>query len=309
VPDQPALAPTAAPPSRRRTPRRWSVVALVAVLALVAAACEIQLYPPTDPGPLRYRDEIFAGVTTTANVTYGSAVSQAGVTQSLALDVYRPTGDTVTGRAAIVWVHGGSFRSGTRTSPEIVDQATTMAKRGYVNVSISYRLSPNGCVTITPECVNAIIDAKEDAQAAVRFLRKNAALYGIDTDRIAIAGTSAGAITALNVAYGSDQVGESGNPGFASTVRAAVSLSGAKILTNADPGEPSVLLFHGTNDSLVPYSSAVATVEAADAAGTPAYLTTWEGAGHVPYVAHRDEIIDQTTNYLFWTLDLGNAAT
>jgi carboxylesterase type B len=280
----------------------------VALLALLGAACQIQDHAPQDPGPLRYRDEIFPNVTTTSNVTYGSAVSQAGVTQSLALDVYRPTGDTVTARPAIVWVHGGSFKFGSRTSPEIVDQAKAFARKGYVNVSITYRLSPNGCTVPNAECVNAIIDAKEDAQAAVRFLRANAAAYGIDTDRIAVAGTSAGAITAINVAYGSDQPGQSGNPGFASTIRGAVSLSGAKITTNPDPGEPAVLLFHGTNDTLVGYNSAVDTIEAAHAAGLEAYLTTWEGEGHVPYAAHRAEIIDKSTNFLYWTLDLTNAA-
>jgi hypothetical protein len=35
------------------------------------------------------------------------------------------------------------------------------------------------------------------------------------------------------------------------------------------------------------------------AAGLEAKLTTWEGAGHVPYVAHRNEIIDKTTNFLW----------
>ena len=54
--------------------------------------------------------------------------------------------------------------------------------------------------------------------------------YRIDTGRIAIGGTSAGAITALNVGANADDPGTSGSPGFSSAVSAAVSLSGAKLL-------------------------------------------------------------------------------
>jgi carboxylesterase type B len=287
---------------------RRVLIAVVGVLALVAAGCDLQKVVPPGDAPLRYRDAVFAAVTTTRDVTYGSAVDQQGATVTLKLDVYRPVGDAVTDRPAIVWVHGGSFRAGDKTSPEIVDEATTFAKKGFVNVSINYRLSPNGCTTVTAECLTAIVDAKHDAQAAVRFLRARADDYGVDEDRIAIAGTSAGAITALNVGYGPEDVGDSGNPGFASTVRAAVSLSGARILTTANPGEAAALLFQGTADSLVPYQWAVDTVAEAQAAGLLAFLTTFEGAGHVPYTQFRTTILDQTTNFLYWTLDLTHAA-
>jgi acetyl esterase/lipase len=215
----------------------------------------------------------------------------------------------VTRRPAIVWVHGGGFSGGTRTSPEIVDEATTFAKKGYVNVSISYRLSPDGCSASGPtaNCVQAIIDAQHDAQAAVRFLRANAATYGVDVDRIAIGGTSAGAITALNVGYNAGDPGNSGNPGYSSAVKGAVSLSGAKIFGTYGAGDAASLLFHGTADGLVPYQWAVNTVNDAHAAGLTAFLTTWEGAGHVPYTQHRTEILDQTRNFLYAALDLAHA--
>jgi hypothetical protein len=41
--------------------------------------------------------------------------------------------------------------------------------------------------------------------------------------------------------------------------------------------------------------------------GLQAYLTTFEGAGHVPYTRNRTTILDQTTNFLYWTLDLTHA--
>jgi acetyl esterase/lipase len=259
---------------------------------------------------LRYRDAIFPGVSITKDVTYGSAVNQQGQNVTLALDVYQPTGDNVTSRPAIVWVHGGSFCCGDKTSGEIVDEATTFAKKGYVNVSINYRLDPNGCSASAPtsHCVFEIQDSMHDAQAAVRFLRANATTYGVDTARIAIGGTSAGAITALNVAYNPDDVGTSGNPGFSSAVRAAASLSGAKILGTVNTGDAEALLFHGTSDPLVPYQWAQNTVTEATKAGVGIYLTTWQGAGHAPYVQHRTEILDEETNFFFNELDAGHAA-
>ena len=67
----------------------------------------------------------------------------------------------------------------------------------------------------------AIQEAAADAQTAVRFLRTNAATYGIDANRIAIGGSSAGAITALNVGYSSSE-----DP--SASVGAAVSTSTAR---------------------------------------------------------------------------------
>jgi len=57
----------------------------------------------------------------------------------------------------------------------------------------------------------------------------------------------------------------------------------------------------------VPYQWAVNTVNEARGAGLTSYLTTWEGAGHVPYTQHRTEILDQTRNFLYFELDLANA--
>lgn len=288
---------------------RRPLLLVVACIALVSAGC-IQLITPFGPAPLRYRDAVFTDVTKVADVTYGSAVDQQGTTVTLKLDVYSPVGDTATSRPAIVWVHGGSFSGGDKTSPELVDEATTFAKKGYVNVSINYRLTPDGCSAAIPtaSCIQEIIDAMHDAQAAVRFLRANSATYGVDEDRIAIGGTSAGAITALNVGFNPNDPGSSGSPGESSAVRAAISLSGAEILGTAGPGDAPSLLFHGTADPLVPYQWAVSTVNQAMQAGVVSFLTTWPGAGHVPYVEHRTQILDETRNFLYFELDLVHAA-
>jgi acetyl esterase/lipase len=227
----------------------------------------------------------------------------AGRTITLQFDFYEPTGDSVTQRPAIIWVHGGSFSSGDKTSPELVDEANTFSMKGYVNASINYRLEPGGCSASAPtaNCITAIREALADAQTAVRFLRTNAATYGIDPDRIAIGGSSAGAITALNVGFSTSE-----DPTAA--VGASVALSGSYLLTSINPGDAPSLLFHGTADPIVPYQWAVNTYNAALAAGLDSFLTSWAGAGHVPYVQHRTEILDQTQNFLYWELDLANAA-
>jgi acetyl esterase/lipase len=282
---------------------------LLVLVVGVVAGCDLAAIP--GEGPLRYRDEIFPGVNKTADVTYGSSLDGNGNPVTLKLDVYRPTGDRVTARPLIIWIHGGSFRSGSKASPEIVDEANTFARKGYVTASIDYRLSPTGCGGSAPiaACLDAVNDAREDAQAAVRFFRARAATYGIDPFRIAVGGSSAGAITALNVAYQPDHPGNSGNPGFSSAVGSAVSLSGAVLFTNQiGPGDAPTLLFHGTEDGLVQYSWAQDTVETAHDQGLRGYLVTWEGGGHVPYSAHREEIISLTTNFVYRTLDAGNAA-
>jgi acetyl esterase/lipase len=206
-------------------------------------------------------------------------------------------------------VHGGGFSGGDKTSGELVDESNVFSKKGYVNVSIDYRLLAAGCSAGGPTsgCLTAITDAQHDAQAAVRFLRKNAATYRVDPDRIAIGGSSAGAITALQVGANSEDPGVSGNPGFSSAVKGAVALSGAKLLGPAmSAGDAAELMFHGTNDNLVPYQWAVNTQNEAKAAGLLSYLTTYQGEGHVPY-NHRDEILLQTSNFLYGVLDLANA--
>ena len=220
---------------------------LVALFAIIAAGCELPNITPPGSGQVRYRDQVFGAVTVTNNVTYGNAVNLSGQTITLRFDMYQPTGDTVTSRPAIVWVHGGSFCCGSKTSPELVDEATTFSKEGYLNVSIDYRLESPGCQGSSSNCVPAIQEAATDAQTAVRFLRTNAATYGIDPNRIAIGGSSAGAITALNVGYSSSE-----DP--PASVRAAVSLSGAQLVVGTiSPGDAPALDFHCTTDPLVKY--------------------------------------------------------
>lgn len=289
---------------------RITLVGLVGGLAMLAGACTPYLVPQ-GAAPMRYRDEIFTDVTETFDIPYGpgSAVDQDGNTDVLDLDVYTPTGDTVTSRPAIIWVHGGSFRGGDKSSGELVDEARVFAKKGFVNFSINYRLTNAGCSASAPgtQCVDEINDAMHDAQAAVRWVKANASTYGVDPTRVAIGGTSAGAITAIEVALNPNEPQGPTDAGQSNAVRAALSLSGANIIGTPDPGDAAFIDWHGTADPLVPYAWAKSTVDSARAVGIDAHLVTYPGEGHVPY-NHRTQIHDMTTNFLWWHMDLANAA-
>jgi predicted esterase len=283
----------------------------VALIALLAAALIGGCTLPRPPGdaPLRYRDPLFTGVTVTSNLQYGSAPDAQGTPVPLLLDMYRPTGDAQTSRPALVWVHGGGFTTGDKKNAVPVDVANTFAKLGYVVVSINYRLLGSGCIANPSGCGGAAIEAKRDAQAAVRWLRANAATYGIDPSRIGIGGESAGAITATLVGLFSEDVGSSGNPGWPSTVRGFVSISGGLPSGGlASAGDAPGLFFHGSADTIVPYSWSVNTAIEMLNAGVPAWLQIQDGAGHVPWAQYRTLYLQQAEWFFYLSLDLAHAA-
>ena len=81
------------------------------------------------------------------------------------------------------------------------------------------------------------------------------------------------------------------------------------IVGNIAPGDVPALDFHCTTDPLVAYQAAVNTIQAAKAQGLDAFLESWNETCHVPYAEHRQQILDQTRNFLWWEMDLAHAAT
>lgn len=93
------------------------------------------------------------------------------------LDLYLPKSETLL--PLIVWIHGGAFKHGSKESEEL---PVAYLSRGFALASINYRLSQH-----------AIFPAQiEDCKAAVRWLRANAAQYGLDANRVVAWGPSAG---------------------------------------------------------------------------------------------------------------------
>ncbi len=277
---------------------------------VVLAGCTIPA--PPGAGSLRYRDSSFSAITKTSDLQYGSAPDSNGNPVALKLDLYQPAGDTVMARPAVVWVHGGGYCCGDKGSGPSADLAQRFAHLGYVTVSINYRLlAPGGCSGasgVTATCYAAALAAENDAQAAVRWLRANATAYQIDPDRIGIGGDSAGAITATLVGLDAQDPGNSGNPGYSSAVSAFMSLSGG--LPNglfADAGDAPGLLFSGTADPIVPYDWSAQTAGALLNAKVPAFLETFDGAGHDPYTEFQSQIDSQSDYFFYDFLDAAHA--
>ena len=215
--------------------------------------------------PVRYKDPVFSAVKLVTDITYGSAVDQTGTRDHLELDMYAPKGDTVTNRAAIVWVHGGGVLARRQDVARARRRGEPVREEGLRQRLDQLPARAGGLRRrrSTPSCLDGIIEAMQDAQTAVRFLRSHAAAYGIDPTRIAMGGSSAGAITALNVGYNAADPGPGAHQEFSSAVEAVQSLSGAAIGTTPGADGAPAILFHGTADPLVPYAWAQATVQEA----------------------------------------------
>jgi acetyl esterase/lipase len=273
--------------------------------ATVLAGCTVPR--PPGEGSIRYRDPVFASVTTTTDITYGRAPAADGQPVDLKLDLYQPAGDSAAKRPALVWVHGGGFTGGDKSSGRA--RATFFARLGYVAVSINYRLlSPDGCggdPDPSPVCENAALEAQHDAQAAVRWLRANAGTYRVDTNRIAMAGASAGGVTSVLAATHSEDPGTSGNQGQPSNIRAAVSVSGG-VPTNEliNAGDSPTLFIHGTEDPVVPYQWAVQNAAALFNLGIYTVLEPIEGARHGLASEYGALINEQSSYFLWYAMDL-----
>ena len=132
--------------------------------------------PPNDATAAKYFPYHF---TTVSNIKYGSGSSQVG---DIWLPNYsgQPTPANSTSRPAVVVVHGGGGTSGSRNSTRELQISGFCASHGYVAFNIDY---PIGAVY--PQNI-------QSWRLAVRFLRANAATYGIDPNHIGITGGSFG---------------------------------------------------------------------------------------------------------------------
>jgi alpha/beta superfamily hydrolase len=266
----------------------------------------------------RYATDVFANVSLTSNITYGANASFSGANTSLKLDFYSPTGDTEPNRPLIIWVHGGSFLGGSKTDVDVQSLSQRFAKKGFVCASIDYRV---GFFPIdSANAVKAVVRAVQDLKAAIRFFYKDKQTtdtYKIDTTRIFIGGSSAGAITALHAAYLNDTCeisdylspavilqlgnieGNSGNAGFSTDVKAVINLCGALARYSwLETSNIPMCSMHGTSDGTVKYNRGIVNPgtplmyldgsrllhERACAVNVQSNFYTFSGAGHCPYL-------------------------
>lgn len=121
---------------------------------------------------------------------------------SLKMDVYSPvTNDTIL-RPLLLLIHGGAFFNGDKASAGYAEWGRHFASLGYVVASINYRI---GFVPIGQKHIDrAGYRAVQDAHAAMCYLLRHPESYHIDPNLLFVGGTSAGGITALNLAFMTD---------------------------------------------------------------------------------------------------------
>ncbi len=166
-----------------------------------------------------------ASVATVSSVGLVSATGIGSATITASADGVTSNPVTVTVSEGpfpvIVYLHGGGWTSGNVS--QFARQATHMAAKGFVGATIEYRLVPDFRF---PAPV-------EDTKAAVRWLRANATTYRIDTDRIGVAGGSAGGHLAAmlgTIPHVAEFEGDGGNPGSSNRVQAVAAFNGPMTL-------------------------------------------------------------------------------
>lgn len=183
----------------------------------------------------------------------------------LDMDLYYPVDYSIGGRhPLLLLIHGGAFCNGYKQSIGYPEMAWHFAERGYVVASINYRM---GFGPTADDVDRAGFRALQDAHAAVCYLIENADEFGIDPNLIFAAGSSAGAITALNLAFMRDEnrpdaVVQEGTIGALSgdidrefKVKAVANMWGAvhDLSMLANSPETGIIAFHGDDDHIVPY--------------------------------------------------------
>ena len=198
----------------------------------------------------------------------GTYIFEKRDTCDLFLDIYNPAEGSQTSidgneKPTILFMFGGGFIRGTRNDESYLPWFKAMTEDGYRIISIDYRLGLKGSDKVGVAQVGALDKAihmgVEDLYSATNFLNENAAELGINPSNIVIAGSSAGAIIAMQAEYEICN-GTSWTSVLPEGFRYAgvMSFSGA-ILSREGKVDyclhtpAPTLMLHGTADELVPY--------------------------------------------------------
>jgi acetyl esterase/lipase len=215
------------------------------------------------------------------------------------MDVFLPS-DAPPRSPAILMIHGGAWRAGSKGAYR--DAAIRMARSGWVAATINYRLGSAG---VYPRAV-------QDAVCALSFLRANADEYGIDPNRVAVTGYSAGGHLAslLGVAADAPEHVPDCDAGATGLPNAVVSSAGPQDLRGRDhewvrdflggseddvperyaaaspifhvaPNKPPLLMITGGADWLIDTDALEEMRSSMREAGNDAELLLTNGGGHL----------------------------
>ena len=213
------------------------------------------------------------------------------------LDLYFPSGDFRSNRPAVVFIHGGGFTGGDKAEYRSASVSADLCRAGYVVVNCNYVLGPKDKPGVWPQNI-------ADCRNAVRWVRAHAKELGVNPDKIAVAGGSAGGYLALMVGLSDDKTGPGGDPTakHSAKVSAVIDMYGVVSFAKRGKGEvpgtspaeqaaylpesqcdaqdPAVLILHGTADTTVDIAQSDDMAKALRAAKTPFEYIVVEGAPH-----------------------------
>jgi acetyl esterase/lipase len=214
------------------------------------------------------------------------------------LDLYVQKGrDFKVRRPGVLFIHGGGFTGGDKAEYRSASVSADLARAGYVVVSCNYVLGAKDKPGVWPRNI-------ADCRDAVRWMRANADALGLDPDRIAVAGGSAGGYLALMVGLSDDKAGPGGDPtaNHSAKVSAVIDMYGVVNFSKhgkgqvpgvsaaeqaaylpenqCDPQDPAVLILHGTADTTVDVAHSEAMAKALRAAKVSHEYVVVAGAPH-----------------------------
>ena len=269
------------------------------------------------------------------DIVYAEALSHESINSTnattipLKLDVYVPDND-IENRPVYMFIHGGGFAGGTKQQARIINWANYYTSRGWVFISIDYRLKRDKG-TVPKEWADytvnvpknkaaqflAVYPALRDAKSALRWVVANANTYNINTNYITVGGGSAGAAAAIGIGISNqedfrDEIHSKKDPTLTSTnleqsyqIRTIIDLWGGKTTLDAlkgvfghhrfDSNDPSLFIAHGTKDPTVPFSRAEDLKSIYEANEVPFVYYPLIGKGHGAWGAkvhnkHLDEL-------------------
>ena len=185
----------------------------------------------------------------------------------LYLDRYMLDGEVDAPRPCMIFAFGGGFVKGVRNHEYYSIYFDRLAREGIVVVSIDYRLglknldADGGMVAMIGAFDNAVNMAVEDMYCATNFVIANSQEWAVDTTKIMLSGSSAGAIAAVqaewmraNGAWRAQVLPKDFR--YAGIVSCAGAIFSIKGKPKFDATPAPMLLFHGTSDRNVPYDHA-----------------------------------------------------